>query len=106
MAQNRTRPKQIIIRMTQEEYDAYQKRLQKTKLNGNSFGIKCLLNNPITVIDDIPELIRQLKGIGNNLNQLARAANSGKDVPINFDELDEGVKEIWRWLRSAKEVKV
>lgn len=101
MAQNRTRSRQIIVRMTDHEYVKYERRLQKSKLNGNSFCIKCLLDHQVNVIENMAELIRLLKMAGNNLNQLARAVNSGYVVPGEVNELSEGVDGIWQWLKSA-----
>lgn len=102
MAQNRTRPRQIIIRMKDDEYALYEKQLEKSKLTGNSFGIKCLLDHPINVIENMPELIRQLKMIGNNLNQLTRAVNSGYTIPPEVESLQKGVDELWQLLRQLK----
>ncbi len=101
MTQNRTRSRQIIVRMTDYEYVKYERRLQKSKLNGNSFCIKCLLDHQINVIENMSELIRLLKLAGNNLNQLARAVNSGYTVPGEVNELSEEVDGIWQWLKSA-----
>lgn len=97
---NRTRAHQIIVRMSDAEFDAYQKRLAKSKMSGNEYGLHCLLNKSITVIEDLPELMRQLKAIGNNLNQITRAANSGIVMPpAAIGELEKGVAELWQWLR-------
>lgn len=101
--ERRTRHKQIKIRMTDEEYVAYQEQLEKSKMKGNEYGLSCLLNKPINVVEDIPELTRQLRGIGNNLNQLARAANTGQVMPPPaVEELQKGVEELWRLLRRLK----
>ena len=100
----RTRAKEVKTRMTEEEFQKYQARLEKSKLTGNSYGLHCLLNHKINVVEDVPELIRQLKAIGNNLNQIARATNAGNVIPPPaVAELDEGVKELWQWLRRQKE---
>ena len=97
----RKRTREIKIRMDEIEYAAYQKQLEKSAMSGNDYGIKCLLNHKINVIENMPELIRQLKAIGNNLNQIARAANNGQPVPPTT-EIQEGVKELWQWLKRAK----
>lgn len=89
--------------MTAEEYQAYQARLVSSQLTSNSFGLHCLLNHKINVIHQLPELVRQLKAIGNNLNQIARAANSGQaTAPPVVAELDKAVIELWQWLRRVK----
>lgn len=103
---NRTRAKQINIRMTEEEYAAYTARLEKSKLKANEYGRKCLLNQTINVIEHLPELMRQLKSIGNNLNQIARAVNGGYTAaPSVVAELEQEVQELWQLLTHLKNPK-
>ena len=93
--------------MTETEYEKYQKRLQKSKMTGNEFGLSCLLNHKINVIENLSELIRQLNVIGNNLNQIARAANKGVlNPPLAVMALQKGVDELWQLLRLLKGGKV
>lgn len=94
---------QILVRMTEDEEEKFEKRLAKSKLNKNDFCIKCLLNHPINVIEEMPELIRQLKAIGNNLNQITRSANAGISTPPPVvEEVKKGVDDLWRLLRRLK----
>lgn len=96
----RTRPNQIIIRMTEEEYLSYKDRLEKSNLKGNDFGIRCLLDHSINVVPGTLEMIRSLKAIGNNLNQIAKAVN-GDYLPgrNTISELERGVTELWQLLK-------
>lgn len=100
----RVRPRQIITRMTEDEFSAYQKRVEASKLSSQKYSLRCLLDDEkIYVIEDMPELIRQLKAIGNNLNQIARAANAGdKEPPAAVTELKQGVGELWQLLRRLR----
>ena len=99
----RKRQKQIIIRMSEKEHADYTKRLSRTSLTGNSFGLKCLLCHPIFVIDGMPVLLRELKAIGNNLNQIAKATNSKQQVPdILLKDVEKGMSELWLLLKSLK----
>lgn len=105
---NRTRENQVLIRMTNEEYAAYQIRLDKSKLKKISFGIKCLLGQPITVFDveGLSAIQKQLGAIGNNLNQIAKVINSGGLAQINvLEDLQKGVGELWQLLRLVKVAK-
>ena len=98
----RKRMHEIKIRMTDDEYIIYQERLDRAGMSGNDYGISCLLDHNINVIENMPELIRQLKGIGNNINQLARAANAGQSIPPVVGELTKGVDQLWQWLKLVK----
>lgn len=100
----RVRPRQIITRMTEDEFSTYQQRVKASKLSSQKYSLRCLLDEEkINVIEDLPELMRQLKAIGNNLNQIARAANAGdKEPPAAVTELKQGVGELWQLLRRLR----
>ena len=48
------------------------------------------------------EIAHQLRGIGNNVNQLARHANEGKTVPPKeLESIQKELNEIWQQFNSA-----
>lgn len=97
----RKRTHEIKIRMTDEEYDAYQKRLERSKLSGNSFGIRCLLDKEIRVIEGLPDLLRELRALGNNMNQIARKLNANEMIiyPSEVKNVEPAVNAIWQFLK-------
>ncbi|MCX6383479.1 MAG: plasmid mobilization relaxosome protein MobC [Actinobacteria bacterium] len=52
-------------------------KISKTSLTRSDYLRKCSLDKNITVVPGIRDLIIEIKRIGNNLNQIARAANEG-----------------------------
>ena len=61
----------------------------------------CALGKAIKIVPGIDALVSELRRIGNNLNQLARAVNSGyAGSVVNLTETQEGVKGIWQSLNS------
>lgn len=67
---NRTRPKQIVIRVSEEELA--QNKKKKVEQSGKSqqqYIIEALTQSNIVNTDGIKELIPELKRVGNNLNQ-------------------------------------
>lgn len=95
----RKRSNQILIRLNDEEFAKYQTRLSRSGKTGNFFCLACLLKHPITVIENMPDILRHLKAIGNNLNQIARAANAGFQVPSVIANLQKEVDSLWRLLK-------
>ena len=95
----RNRKNQILIRMSDAEFSQYQNRRARSGKSGNAFCLACLLNHPIRVVEHLPEMLRQLKAIGNNLNQIARAANAGFEAPPITQEIQEEVELLWRLLK-------
>lgn len=104
---NRTRNKQIVIRTTEKEYEQIKKRVERSKMTQNEFIIKCLTKTPINVLNGLPEAIKELKSIGNNLNQLTRAVHQGKtNSKEEVEKLNEEVQNLWQLLKSLKVEKV
>ena len=95
----RNRKNQILIRMSDAEFSQYQNRRARSGKSGNAFCLACLLNHPIRVVEHLPEMLRQLKAIGNNLNQIARTANSGFQAPPVTREIQEEVNLLWQLLK-------
>jgi hypothetical protein len=97
---NRKRTKQIVIRMTEDEYAAIKTKVDQSGLSQQDYLIKTLSNKKIIVVDGIRELIPELKRIGSNLNQLTHACNAGKaDCQTEVAEIEKELNSIWRLLR-------
>lgn len=98
---NRKRPKQIVIRVSEEELDKIKLKVQKSNLKQSEYIIKCLLEKDIYVVEGLGEIIKQVKYIGNNLNQLTRAVHEGKaDCSNEVKEIQKELSEVWQLLRS------
>lgn len=98
---NRARPKQIVIRASQEEFEKIKQKVEASKQKQNEYILKSLLDKDIIVIDGIRELTAELKRIGNNLNQLTRSVNEGKaNCSQELQDINGEMKEVWQLLRS------
>ena len=87
----RKRNKSIPIRVTEKELQAIDANAKKAKKNRTEYMITTALGKEITVIEDLREMIVQLKRIGNNLNQLTRKANAHE---VNVIDLEETCTEL------------
>lgn len=96
----RTRRNQILIRLNDKEFTKYQKRVELFGKSGNAFALACLLNHPIRVVENMPDIIRHLKAIGNNLNQIARATNAGFQPPPVIMQIQKEVDLLWQLLKQ------
>ena len=59
-----------------------------------------ILSCRVTPEQGVDELTSELRKIGNNLNQLTRAVNSGFAYEVDLRETREEVARIWRSLNS------
>ena len=73
---NKTRPKQLSFRVSEEEYQQLQEKISESGKNQQEYILSCVLEKQIVNTDGIKELIPELKRIGNNLNQIARKAHA------------------------------
>ena len=94
----RTRNKSIPIRVTEKELKEIDARASKAKKNRTEYLISAALGKEITVIEDLREMIVQLKKIGNNLNQLTRKANAHEVEVVDLTETNNAMGDIYQAL--------
>lgn len=92
------------LRMTPQEKAAIINRARRTNRPVSEFMIDTALNRKIIVIDSLPEMIRELKALGRNLNQLTILCNMGKVQAVKLDEFEETLANIHSELRKLTEV--
>ena len=100
------RTKEIKIRLTEEEHQALLKRCTKASLatwmREICLGEKQTKQSKVIEVD--PKLLRQLAGIGNNLNQIARLVNQhNKKLDSTLDRITivTALASIERELKSV-----
>ena len=64
----------------------------------------CALEKQITVINGADNVAEELRRIGNNVNQIARAVNAGFVTEANLTETREELRAIWQSLNSLLRV--
>lgn len=98
---NRTRPKQIVIRMTDDEFNTVKEKVELSGMKQQEYLIKAITGKHITNTDGLKELTPELKRIGVNLNQIAKTCNQGNQA--SYDEIQrigEELNEVWQLLRQ------
>jgi uncharacterized membrane protein YgaE (UPF0421/DUF939 family) len=75
---NKTRTKSIAFRVSSSEWHRLQVRIKNSGLNSQQFLIRAALEQPIVNKEAFQELLIELRHQGVNLNQIARACNSGR----------------------------
>ena len=102
---NRTRPVRIEFRVTEQERQLIQKKMEQLGTKNMGAYLRKMAIDGIIVNTDTTYLEKQfyeMHKIGVNVNQLARLANStGAVTPEEIKELKGMIKEIWHILRSS-----
>ncbi len=102
--QNRTRDRQLIIRVTPDERALIRKKMEKAGLtNFNAYARKMLLGGYVVHVDlsEFQALAKEVNKVGVNINQIAKFSNSiGGLFAADINEMKEQVNEIWLLLKS------
>ena len=100
----RNNVKQITIRLTADEY-AHVKQLSQDSGLKMEPAIRRLImgvNLRPRPSDELPELLRQLSGIGTNINQIAKVANaSGYVRKEDIQSIMEMQAALWRAVKRG-----
>lgn len=100
----RNNVKQITIRLTADEYAHGQAAFQGQRLeNGACDPAAYHGREPASPPpDELPELLRQLSGIGTNINQIAKVANaSGYVRKEDIQSIMEMQAALWRAVKRG-----
>lgn len=87
----RKRNRAVTVRMNETEYADFQSRVEESGLSQQTFLINAVRGTPITPSDEIAVLkeisktfadfVKQVRGMGINLNQMAHVANGQGYLP-------------------------
>lgn len=88
------------FRASEKEQQELKHMAKKAKMSKSDYIRHCVFNKEITVIDGLEDFAKQLKAIGNNLNQLTTRANMGHFEAINLVETKEQLGKIYDLLTS------
>ena len=87
----RKRNRTISIRVSEQEYESIQKKIQATKQTQQSFILNAIEGAAILTAKDskllkdislqLADLLKQIKGIAVNINQMAYKANAYGEIP-------------------------
>ena len=92
----------IRFRVTPAERERIERKAYGSYRTVSRYLRDCALGKKIIVVPGVDALADELRRIGVNLNQIARAVNSGYAGVIDLTEITKGVKEIWRSLNSLR----
>ncbi|MFR4468772.1 MAG: plasmid mobilization protein [Faecalibacterium prausnitzii] len=99
---NKSRPKQLSFRVSEEEYKQLQEKIAKSGKKQQEYILSCVLEKEIVNTDGIREIVPEMKRQGANLNQLVKKLNERgyidykKELPTTLGE----VRAVWQLLKQ------
>lgn len=95
----RKKDKQFKFYADEKEYQQIKKKVEKSKLSQQDYLLKCALDKKIIVVEELQPIFLELKRQGVNLNQIAKAINSGEINHVSENTFKE-YQELWQSLRQ------
>lgn len=99
---NKSRPKQVMFRLSEEEAEKLQRKVEQSGMSQQDYILKAVLEKPIMNTDGIKEIVPELKRQGANLNQLTKKLNERGyiDYKKELPQLEKELKEVWQLLKQ------
>ena len=95
-----TKTEILKFRVTPEEKEIITHKALSSYRIVSQYLRDCALEKQITVINGADNVADELRRIGNNVNQIARAVNAGFVTEANLTETREELRAIWQSLNS------
>ncbi|MBR1765047.1 MAG: plasmid mobilization relaxosome protein MobC [Ruminococcus sp.] len=96
----------ITVRCTEDERDKIKARAAQHGLKLSDYVLRSALGKKIVVVSGLDEVVRQLKALGNNVNQIARAVNEGRVQAVQLGDVQRTLYAIYGLLgQIIKEVR-
>ena len=90
-------------RMASADREAIKELAKRSGMSMSDYVTACCLGKQVVVVDEQKELLRQLKGIGSNINRLTVLANMGKVQVIGLEKAAGELSEVSAALRAVME---
>lgn len=99
---NRSRPKQIVIRVSEEELEQIKKKVEQSGKSQQQYIIEALTQKQVLNTDGIKAIYPELKRQGNNLNQLVKKLNERGfiDYKQELPAMQKELVEVWQLLKQ------
>ena len=93
----------ITLRLTKEQYESIAARADTAQMPVGAYVRAAAMRHRVVVVDGLPEIIRELKGIGRNLNQLTVLANMGRIAEVNLGEATAALATLYGKMQALSE---
>lgn len=106
MGENRNESKQIKFRVSEDEFERLEQMAKDFQMSVPAFVKKkaqgTRMRPPKIDREGAFEIARELRAIGNNVNQISRKANQGNSIPREeLREVQKELQALWQQFNSA-----
>ncbi len=95
--------RRVSVRMTEEQYRAIEEKAAAAQMSVATYIRAAALRHRVTVVDGLPEITHELKGIGRNINQLAVLAHQGRIKVTYLGDTVTALAQVYKRLSELAE---
>ena len=96
--------KNYAFRISLKDLKEIKSKAKKAKMTVTDYITQSALGKEVIIIDGLPEIVSQLKKIGNNLNQLTMLSHQGVINTVKLDETEESLTAIYWKINELTKV--
>ena len=91
------------IRISSKDLETIRRKAKQARMSQSDYVTRCCLGRQVVVIENLKEVLKQQRAIGNNLNQLTVLANMGRITTVDLERAARELAEIGSQLRTLQE---
>lgn len=95
--------RRVSVRMTEEQYRSIEEKAAAAHMSVATYIRASALRHRITVVEGLPEITHELKGIGRNINQLAVLAHQGRVKTAYLSDAATALAQVYNALSELAE---
>ena len=92
-------------RMASTDREAIKELAKQSGMSMSDYVTACCLGKQVVVIDGLKEVLKELKSIGRNLNQLVTLAHMGRVTVIDLENVHQAFSKLCDTVRMILERK-
>lgn len=91
------------IRISSDDLEAIKRKAKQARMSQSDYVTRCCLGRQVVVIEDLKDVLKQLRAIGNNLNQLTVLSNMGRIGTVGLERTADNLADVSAALRQLQE---
>ena len=95
--------KTFSIRISESDLKVIREKAKQAHLSQGEYVVRCCTGRQVVVINGLKELAKELRSVGNNLNQLAVLSNMGRIQTVDLESMAQKLAEISTAIRGIQE---
>lgn len=90
--------RRVSVRMTEEKYKTIEGKANAAQMSVATYIRAAALRHKVTVVEGLPEITHELKGIGRNINQVITLAHQDRIKTVYLEDTVTALARIYNKL--------